>query len=121
MVVGEFGATVRHRGEVCAVDLEGDIDIKAGERLQAAYAEAASTGPSRIVLNFEKVGYINSSGIALIVELLARARSQRRTVTAYGLTDHYQEIFNITRLSDFVTICADEDAALHSAASGSSR
>ncbi|HZD02585.1 MAG TPA: STAS domain-containing protein [Actinomycetes bacterium] len=115
MVVGEFGATVRHRGGVSVIDLEGDVDIAADERLRAAYAEAVSSGPSTIVLNFNKVGYINSTGIALIVELLARARSQRRTVAAYGLSDHYREIFHITRLSDFVSVHADEDAAVNSA------
>ena len=46
--------------------------------------------------------YINSTGIALIVGLLAKARASKRCLLAYGLSDHYVEIFNITRLSDFV-------------------
>ena len=74
-------------------------------------AEAAALGPGAIVLNFEGVDYINSTGIALIVGLLARARAERRTVGACGLTDHYREIFEITRLSDFMGIYADEDSA----------
>ncbi len=50
------------------------------------------------------MSYINSTGIALIVGLLGRARADGVPVSACGLTDHYREIFEITRLSDFMTI-----------------
>jgi anti-anti-sigma factor len=118
--MAEFRATVRQRGGAAVVDLYGQIDRAADGPLAAAYAEAASQGPGAIVLNFEGVDYINSTGIALIVGLLARARAERRTVGACGLTDHYREIFEITRLSDFMGIYADEDsAAAAPAAAGS--
>jgi anti-anti-sigma factor len=112
MAVGEFRATVRRRGEVSIIDLEGIVDLAAHERLLAAYDEAVSSGASTLVLNFGQVRYINSTGIALIVELLARARGERRAVAAFGLIDHYREIFQITRLSDYMTIYADEDTAV---------
>jgi anti-anti-sigma factor len=54
--------------------------------------------------DFEHVGYINSTGIALIVRLLTSARADGRTVRAVGLTDHYRQIFEITRLSDYMEI-----------------
>ena len=54
--------------------------------------------------------YINSTGIALIVRLLAEARRDHREVIADGLSDHYREIFRITRLSDYLTI-ADAPSA----------
>ena len=56
------------------------------------------------------VDYINSTGIALIVRLLAEARRDHRVVIAEGLTDHYREIFRITRLSDYLTIADPEPA-----------
>ena len=84
--------------------MRGDVDIAADEALAAAYAESAASGSTRVVLDFEQVGYINSTGIALIVRLLAEARRDRREVIAVGLTDHYREIFRITRLSDYLTI-----------------
>ena len=64
------------------------------------------------MLNFANVDYINSTGIALIVGLLARARKEHRTVRAFGLSEHYRQIFAITRLSDFMGIYADEDSAV---------
>ena len=60
--------------------------------------------PAAIVLNFQEVDYINSTGIALIVGLLAQARKSHRQLVVYGLSEHYQEIFRITRLSDFMQI-----------------
>jgi len=84
--------------------LRGDIDIAADDILSTAYAEATSAGATRILLDFGGVDYINSTGIALIVRLLAEARRDHREVVALGLSDHYREIFRITRLSDYLTI-----------------
>ncbi len=56
--------------------------------------------------------YINSTGIALIVGVLAQARKAHVPLVTYGLSAHYQEIFKITRLSDFMGMVSDEAAAL---------
>ena len=71
-----------------------------------------------MVLNFADAGYINSTGIALIVGLLARARADGIEVRACGLSDHYREIFEITRLADFMRIKTDETSALAGAEGG---
>ncbi len=84
--------------------MRGDVDIAADEALAAAYVTASQAGAGRVVLDFTRVDYINSTGIALIVRLLAEARRDHREVIAEGLSDHYREIFRITRLSDYVTI-----------------
>jgi anti-anti-sigma factor len=62
-------------------------------------------------MDFRGVDYINSTGIAVIVGVLAMARAEGREVGAFGLTDHYREVFTITRLSDFMTIYDNETAA----------
>jgi anti-anti-sigma factor len=108
-------ATVRQEAGVAVIDLTGEINGFAQDALDAAYAEAESNDPEAILLNFEGVDYINSTGIALIVGLLARARASKRRLLAYGLSDHYVEIFNITRLSDFVSVLPDEESALNEA------
>lgn len=95
------------------MDLAGDINRDAESTLQECFSAATATGrPAMLVLNFAEAAYINSSGIALIIGLLARARQQGCPVAVYGLSDHYREIFEITRLSDFVSIHTDEHAAL---------
>ena len=112
MAVRHLEVEVRATQGGVVLDLRGEINGFGQEALDAAYAEAEATNPEAIILNFEGVDYINSTGIALIVGLLARARASRRRLLAYGLSDHYVEIFNITRLSDFVSVLPDEESAL---------
>jgi anti-anti-sigma factor len=87
------------------IELRGEIDASAKEALGTAYDDAPHEG--RLLLEFSAVDYINSTGIALIVGLLARARAERREVAAAGLSDHYRQIFEITRISDFMKILDD--------------
>jgi len=105
-----FGADVTEVPDEVRVRLRGDLNGRADETLAGAYAEVVQLGSHRLSLDFHQVGYINSTGIALVVRLLADARRDGRTVRALGLTDHYQEIFRITRLSDFMEI-VEGDAA----------
>jgi anti-anti-sigma factor len=112
-----FAGEIRQRNGAAVLDLSGDIDGNADPALRSLYQEAVASGPSPVVLNFGGVGYINSTGIALIVGLLAEARRARQTVLAIGLSPHYQEIFQVTRLADFMPMFADEDAALAGAPS----
>ena len=112
MAVRHFEAEVRREPGVAVLDLRGEINGFAQETLDAAYAEAEKDNSGAILLNFQEVDYINSTGIALIVGLLARARAAKRDLSAYGLSEHYVEIFNITRLSDFLSVLPDEESAL---------
>jgi len=107
-----FEAQVRSQGGFATIDLHGEINAFADSNLQEAYTQAESLSPSRIILNFTDVSYINSTGIALIVRLLARARQNHCELVVYGLSDHYVEIFQITRLADFMTIVSNEASAL---------
>lgn len=104
----EFDATVRVTEKGTVIELVGTVNRAAKEGMDGAYAEAAQS-PGGIVFDFSKVDYINSTGIAVIVGVLAMARAEDRQVGAYGLSDHYREVFEITRLADFMHIY--EDAA----------
>jgi anti-anti-sigma factor len=103
---------VRYRAGAAIIDLRGEINGLVDDVLDAAYAEAASRDPCTIILNFTDVNYINSTGIALVVGLLAQARKAHRRLLVYGLSDHYREVFQITRLADFMSIFPDEESAL---------
>ena len=105
---------VRTMPGAALVDLHGEISAQAEETLNLAYEEAIRVNPATIVLNFSKVDYINSTGIALILNLLVKAGRSHRRLYAYGLSDHYREIFRITRLSDFMRIFTDETSAVAS-------
>jgi anti-sigma B factor antagonist len=111
-----FEGTVRRNDGVVVLEMSGDVDGAADEALNASYEEAIGDNPTTVLLNFDGVSYINSTGIALIVGLLAEARGSGRSVLACGLTEHYKEIFEITRIADFMTIFSDEQEAISSIA-----
>jgi anti-sigma B factor antagonist len=112
MAMRHLEAEVRQERGVVVLDLRGEINGFAQEALDAAYSEAESKDPETILLNFEGVDYINSTGIALIVGLLAKARASHKRLLACNLSEHYVEIFEITRLSDFMSVFPDEESAV---------
>jgi anti-sigma B factor antagonist len=95
-----------------AIDITGDITAQSEEVLMDAYSRANEPGTKAIVLNFTGLDYMNSGGIGLLVTMLVRAQRAHQKVLAYGLSDHYREIFELTRLDDAVGIHTSEDAAL---------
>ena len=114
MATHDLDVSLRERAGVVILDLVGDVDSSAEGVLQGAYEEAARERRP-IALNFSGADYINSTGIALIVGLLGQARARGIEITAFGLSDHYREIFEITRLADFMTIADNENGAVHGA------
>ena len=115
-------ATTRVLPGAAVIELCGEVDGSAAAILTDAYERAvggdsagrdgAASDLGTVVLDFAAVDYINSTGIALIVSVLARARAERRKVVASGLSPHYREIFDITRLSDFIELFPDLDRAV---------
>ena len=97
-------AAVRADGGSTRIVLSGRIDRDGDGAMTRAWQEARELGSGEVILDFAATDYINSTGIALIVRLLAEARRVGRPVRASGLSEHYREIFRITRLSDFITL-----------------
>ena len=104
-----FDVTVEHAGGAAVLRMTGDVNRTAQESLEAGYSQVVE---DTVVLDFTDVSYINSTGIAVIVGILAKARASGRELRAYGLTDHYRQIFQITRIADFMAIYEDEQAAV---------
>jgi anti-anti-sigma factor len=92
------------------IALSGDVNRDAEPALFDAW-EQARAGDGRVLLDFTDVTFINSTGIAVIVALLARARSEGRPLGVFGLSDHYRHVFEITRLVDFMEIYPNEESA----------
>jgi anti-sigma B factor antagonist len=79
-----------------------------------AYTQAGPQARA-IILNFNGLEYMNSSGIGLLVTLLIRVNRQKQRLLAFGLSDHYRQIFDLTRLDEAIAIHADEAAAVAAA------
>jgi anti-sigma B factor antagonist len=107
---------IRHSSDtVSIVDISGELTGAAEDELMAAYHTASGSGVRAIVLNFTNLEYMNSTGIGLLVTLLVRANRQRQKLLAFGLTDHYRQIFALTRLDEAIGILDSEADALASA------
>jgi anti-anti-sigma factor len=65
----------------------------------------------RILLDLSKVEYINSSGIALIIQVLMQARSTAQSVQTFGLSDHFRKVFTMVGMTKYTGLHADELSA----------
>jgi anti-sigma B factor antagonist len=106
---------VRKVDKAGIVDIRGDLTGQADQALSDAY-ERASEGANAVILNFDGLEYMNSSGIGLLVTLLIRANRQKKRLLTCGLSDHYRHIFQLTRLDDAIGIYTTEADALSVAA-----
>lgn len=97
---------------VRVIDIQGEVNAQAENILLEAFSRASRPPVKAVVLNFSGLGYMNSSGIGLIVTLLVRSQRQGTTLLAYGLNEHYQAIFELTRLNEAIQIFPDENQAL---------
>jgi anti-sigma B factor antagonist len=97
------------------IEIKGDITAQSEDVLMDAYGRASGDGVRTIVLDFSGLDYMNSGGIGLLVTLLVRAQRQGEQVLAFGLSEHYQQIFELTRLDEAVGIHESEDDALAAA------
>ena len=98
------------------VDISGEVTARSDATLTEAYTIANTPETRVLILNFTDLEYMNSSGIGLLVTLLVRAQRNRQRLMAFGLTDHYREIFDLTRLDEAIEIHTDEADALAAAA-----
>ena len=101
--------------KVSVIDVKGELTAFAEGVLMQAYGQASDGRIRAIVLNFEGLEYMNSSGIGLLVTLLIRVNREKQRLLTYGLSEHYQNIFQITRLDDAIGIYDSEEEAVRAA------
>src|SRR5512135_1914098 len=99
MVTSKVTFKVRPAGDKASIiDIDGEITAAAEDALMTAYDQACRGGTRFIILNFGRLEYMNSSGIGLLVTLLIRINRQKQKLLTYGLSEHYRQIFALTRL-----------------------
>ncbi len=113
MSQAELSMTVRRvRADASVVDIRGDVNASADNAFADAYTQASSDKVRAIILNFSGLEYMNSSGIGLLVTLLIRANRNGQSLFAVGLNEHYQHIFELTRLNEAIRVFETEEAVL---------
>ena len=100
---------------ISVIDIHGEVNGFAENILMDAYNQANGNHAKSVILNFSDLEYMNSSGIGLLVTLLIRTQRQKQRLMAYGLSEHYQQIFELTRLNEAISIYTNESEALAAA------
>jgi anti-sigma B factor antagonist len=91
---------------------EGDIDLSRSPTLRTTLRDAQAKKPQRLVVDLSAVDYMDSSGVATLVEALQIARRNQTRMVLCGMKDRVRSIFEIARLDTVFTITDSRDAAL---------
>lgn len=99
-------------GDITLLDIRGDVTILSESFLNDAYADANSQGAGKILLKFEENAYINSGGISVLIQLLAKTKQNNQQIGIIGLSDHFKKIFKMVGITKFAKIYNTREDAL---------
>ena len=94
------------------MDIQGDVTTFSEPFLNKAYKNANDEGTSKILLKFDQKAYINSGGIAVLIQLLAETKRNNQQIGITGLSEHFKKIFNMVGITKFAKIYNSVDEAL---------
>lgn len=106
--------TTRINEDIAIINLRGRLDLASAIDLKNASRKYYSSDNCRMVLNMEKVDFINSPGLGALVSILKEVRSHKGILKISNPADYVREIFDITQLSSIFDICENESQALQS-------
>lgn len=112
MLEDELSVSIRERDGIAIIDLVGDVTTFAEEKITSAYKEVSSNGAKHILLNFRQNDYINSAGIAILIGVVTEVNKHGQRLAVSGLSQHFQRIFRMVGLSQYIDIYQDEEEAL---------
>ena len=98
--------------QLSVVDIVGEVTGFAESILMNAYLQASTGMDHAVLFNFTQLEYMNSSGIGLLVTILVRAQRAKLKLMACGLSEHYRQIFELTRLSEAIGLYNTEQDAV---------
>ena len=102
----------QHHGAVTLLDIKGDITSSSEPFLTEAYEKAVNQGASHIVLKIDPDAYINSGGIAVLIELLSQTRENRQIIGIAGVSRHYKKILTMVGITKFASIHETVESAI---------
>jgi len=103
---------VERYGDVIILDIRGDITSYSETALKASYHKHVEQQDRKIILKIERDAYINSGGIALLIQVLYLIRENRQIAAIVGASRHYKKIFNMVGITKFAKICDTLEIAL---------
>jgi len=105
-------ATAASGEKISILAFAGDISSTSKEAILAAYHNVNNSTP-KILLDFTGIDYINSSGIAIIIQMLLEAnKSASGTIGIFGLSPHFKKVFTMVGIQKYAKLYSDESEAL---------
>jgi anti-anti-sigma factor len=108
----EIQVQVRDSNNAKIIDLRGDVTTFAEEAIRRAYREVCVSGVCNIIFNFREGDYINSAGIAILINIVTEARKKGQRLMMAGLSEHFRRIFYMVGLAQYAELHASLDDAL---------
>ena len=97
---------------VAVLRFEGDIASTSRDAVLGSYQALPREANPLILLDFTKVDYINSSGIALVIQLLMEAATAGQKVSVCGLSAHFTKVFTMVGIPKYATLYPTHAEAL---------
>jgi anti-sigma B factor antagonist len=97
---------------VAVLRFEGDIASTSKDAVLGAYQALPKETAKLVLLDFTSVEYINSSGIALIIQLLIEASNSGQKVYAFGLSAHFTKVFTMVGITKYAGLYHTQAEAL---------
>ena len=111
----------RHLDSTTIFDISGNIDLSNSPEVRKAFLrEMRDNRTPRVLVNLQAVKYIDSSGIASLVEGLKASRETGCRFILYGLTSGAREVLQISRLLQVFDVCDNEEQALQRSSAAAS-
>ena len=98
--------------ELTCLRFTGDVSSLSKDAIVGTYQALDKAAHKRILLDFKGVEYLNSSGIALVIQVLMEASKSDQTVAICGLTPHFTKVFTMVGITKYASLYPDETAAL---------
>ena len=91
-------------GTVTVMEIQGDITAFSEPFFKEAYQKANSQGATKILLKIDEGSYINSGGIAILIQILAQTKKNNQVIGITGISDHFKKIFHMVGITKFAKI-----------------
>ena len=98
--------------QITCLRFSGDISSASKDAIVGTYQALDKASHKTILLDFKGVEYLNSSGIALVIQVLMEASKSGQTIAICGLTPHFTKVFTMVGITKYATLYPDEAAAL---------
>lgn len=112
MTKKDIEISISKKDGVSIINIKGDVTAITGEAIEDAYQKVSTDGAKKILLYFDKDGYINSGGIAILIGIASESRKKEQTIRITGLSSHFQKIFDMVGLTKYTEIFPTEELAL---------